>query len=168
MKNHQNKLTIILFTIYLIFLTWIILFKMQFDTNALPYIRSINLIPFGESVIVNGKIYVSEIIDNLLIFIPVGMYIEILAKNQKFYKKIIPILYITLFLEISQYIFHIGATDITDIIMNTSGGIIGILAISILYKIFKNPKKVNKILNILALICTALLMAFLFILIAVN
>lgn len=67
----KNKLLIFLLTIYILILTWIILFKMQLSFVALPYIRSINLIPFAESVIVNGKIYFGEIIDNLIIFIPV-------------------------------------------------------------------------------------------------
>lgn len=164
----KNKILKILLAIYVIIITWIIVFKMQFSMQHLPYIRSINLIPFGESVIVNGKIYLGEIIDNLLIFIPVGLYIGIISKNQKFYKKILPILFLTLIFETTQYILHIGATDITDIIMNTSGGVLGIFIINILHKIFKNEEKVDKILEILALICTVLVVVFISILIIVN
>ncbi len=168
MENKKNKLITILFGIYLIILIWIILFKMQTDLEFLPYIRSVNLVPFGQSVIINGKIDLDEIINNCLIFIPVGIYVEMLARNRKFYQKIIPIFLITLFLEISQFILHIGATDITDIIMNTLGGMIGILSISILYKFFKNREKVNQILSVLALICTVMVVAFLGVLIIVN
>lgn len=168
MENKKNKLITILFGIYLVILIWIILFKMQTDLKFLPYIRSVNLIPFGQSVIINGKIDLDEIINNCLIFIPVGIYIEILGKNRKFYQKIIPIFLITIFLEISQYVLHIGATDITDIMMNTLGGIVGILSICMLYKIFKNREKVNQILGILALICTVMVVAFLGVLMVVN
>ena len=168
MENKKNKLITILFGIYLIILIWIILFKMQTDLEFLPYIRSVNLVPFGQSDIINGKIDLDEIINNCLIFIPVGIYVEMLARNRKFYQKIIPIFLITLFLEISQFILHIGATDITDIIMNTLGGMIGILSISILYKFFKNREKVNQILSVLALICTVMVVAFLGVLIIVN
>lgn len=168
MENQKNKLITILFGIYLIILIWIILFKMQTDLKFLPYIHSVNLVPFGQSVIINGKIDFNEMINNCLIFIPVGIYIEMLGKNRKFYQKIIPIFFITLFLEILQFILHIGATDITDIIMNTLGGMVGILSICMLHKIFKNGEKLNQILSILALICTVMVVAFLAVLIIVN
>lgn len=167
MKN-KNKLTSVLFVIYVIFISWIIVFKMQFSFEHLPYIRSINLIPFGESVIVNGKIYFGEIINNLIVFIPVGLYIAMIWKNKKFIKKVIPIILLTLLYETLQYIFHIGATDITDIIMNSLGGIVGILIINCLYKIFKNSEKVDKILNILATICTLGVACLIIILIVCN
>ncbi len=150
----KNKLPKVLLGIYIILISWIVLFKMQFNFNYLPYIRSINLIPFGESVIINGKIYFGEIINNLIVFIPVGLYIGMIWKDKNFIKKVIPILSLTLIYETLQYILHIGATDITDIIMNTLGGVIGILIINCLYKIFKNSEKVDKVLNILATICT--------------
>lgn len=164
----SKKLTSILLGIYVIIISWIIVFKMQFNFDYLPYIRSINFIPFGESVIVNGKIYFGEIINNLIVFIPVGLYIGMIWKDKKLLKKVIPILSLTLIFECLQYIFHIGATDITDIIMNTSGGVIGILVINCLYKIFKNSEKVDKVLNILATICTIGVIGLITILIISN
>lgn len=166
--KRENRLTSILFILYIILLTWIILFKMQLSFKGLPYIRNINLIPFGESLIVNDKISLKEVFANLLIFIPVGIYINILESDKKIYKKILPIFLLTLFYEVSQYIFHIGASDITDIIMNTLGGLIGLCFVRFLYMVFNNRNKVNKILNIIALICTILLVGFLLLLIIVN
>lgn len=169
-NKQQNKgsLTKLLLAIYVIILTWIIIFKMQFSIEYLPYIRSINLIPFAESVIVNGKIYLKEILYNLIVFIPVGIYIAILWKDKKIYQKILPILLLTLTYESLQYILHIGASDITDILMNSLGGILGIVFINFLYKIFKNNNKVDKALIILATICTLLLLILLITLIIVN
>ena len=54
MKN-ERKVTFILLIIYFVILTWIILFKTQFSVSALPHIRSVNLIPFAESVVITGK-----------------------------------------------------------------------------------------------------------------
>ncbi len=164
----SKKLTSALLGIYVIIISWIIVFKMQFSIDTLPYIRSINLIPFGESVIINGKIYFDEIINNLIVFIPVGLYIEMIWKDKKLLQKIIPVLSLTLIYESLQYVFHVGATDITDIIMNTLGGVTGILIINCLYKMFKNNEKVNKILNILATICTIGLIGLIIILIVAN
>lgn len=164
----SKKLTSILLGIYAIIISWIIVFKMQFSFDSLPYIRSINLIPFGESVIVNGKIYFGEIINNLIVFIPVGLYMGMIWKDKKILKKVVPILSLTLIFECLQYILHVGASDITDIIMNTLGGIIGILVINCLYKIFKNNEKVDKVLNILATICTIGVIGLITILIISN
>lgn len=165
MKN--KRITSILLGIYVIVLTWIIVFKMQLSWTF-PYIRSINLIPFAESVIVNGKIYFAEIFYNLLVFVPIGAYLSMIDKDRKFYQKVIPIFLLSLIYETLQFIFHIGASDVTDIITNTSGGILGILFVNFLYKVFKNNEKVDKILNILAMICTAIIVVFLMLLIIVN
>lgn len=56
--------------------------------------------------------------------------------------------------EILQYIFAIGATDITDLIGNTLGGMIGIGIFYMCYKLFKN--KTDFILNIVTFISTLL------------
>ena len=63
MKN-EKKITVALLIVYLLVLSWIILFKLQFSFSALDHIREINLIPFGGSVIANGKVDFDEIINN--------------------------------------------------------------------------------------------------------
>lgn len=70
----SKKFTMGLLIFYLIVLTWIIIFKLQFSFENLPHIRNINLIPFGESVIINGKMDFGEIIQNALAFIPFGVF----------------------------------------------------------------------------------------------
>ena len=77
MKN-EKKITVTLLIVYLLILSWIILFKLQFSFSALDHIRQINLIPFGSSVISNGKIDFDEIINNAIVFIPVGVYFSLL------------------------------------------------------------------------------------------
>ena len=56
-KRPSKNLTRFLFILYLIVLTWVILFKMELDFSLLKNMndRSINLIPFAESVTINGK-----------------------------------------------------------------------------------------------------------------
>lgn len=81
MKNQKlYKLAIGLFAIYILSLVWIILFKLGSSLTNLPHYRNINLIPFSGSVIVNGKIFLSEIIGNILIFIPF-VYISVFLKD---------------------------------------------------------------------------------------
>ena len=165
-NNRQRNLTRILFAVYFLILVWILLFKMSFSLDELYKNRSINLIPFMGSVIVNGRIYINEIIDNILVFIPIGIYICMLKEDWSILRKISVGFFISLVIEILQFILAIGATDITDLIGNTLGGIIGIGVFYLFSKLFKN--KTNKIINILALIVTILLVSMISILLLAN
>lgn len=164
----KKKITLFLASLYLIILTWIILFKMQFSLEDLYTVRNINLVPFGESVIINGKIDFDEIIDNVIVFIPVGLYFQMLKRNAKIGKKIGIIAGISLTYEIMQYVLAIGATDITDLISNTFGGFLGLGIYEVFYRLCKNEEKTNGILNVLAMIGTALVVAFLLLLVVMN
>ena len=164
--NRQHNLTRILFAVYFLILVWILLFKMSFSIDELYKNRSINIIPFMGSVIVNGRIYISEIINNIVVFIPVGIYVCMLKKDWSILKKISVGFFISLSIEVLQFILAIGATDITDLIGNTLGGIIGIFVFYLLSKVLKS--KTNNIINILALIATILLLGFISILVFTN
>ncbi|MBO3398582.1 VanZ family protein, partial [Clostridium perfringens] len=108
----ERKITIALLVIYLLILSWIILFKLQFSFSTLDHIRQINLIPFSDSVIANGRIDFDEIINNVIVFIPVGVYFSLLFRNKSFLKVIGSVLSISLAYETIQFIFAIGASDI--------------------------------------------------------
>ena len=164
--NRQLDLTRVLFAVYLLILVWILLFKMSFSLDELYKSRSINIIPFMGSVVVNGRIYINEIIDNILVFIPLGIYICMLKEDWSILRKISVGFFISLGIEVLQFILAIGATDITDLIGNTLGGIIGIGVFYLFSKLFKN--KTNKIINILALIVTILLVSMISILLLAN
>nr|UWI51892.1 VanZ family protein [Clostridioides difficile] len=168
MKSKEYNITKGLFVLYIILLTWIILFKMQFDISSLEAmnLRSINLVPFTGSLIVNNRVDISEIILNVAVFVPFGIYLCMLKEKCGFIKKVVPIFITSLSFETLQYIFAIGASDITDLIGNTLGGIIGIVVFMLLSKIFKN--KTIKIINVLALIVTVIVVLFLGLLIIAN
>lgn len=165
MKKEQ-KITLVLLIIYLTILTWIILLKTQFSFSALGHYRSVNLIPFAGSVVINGKMDMDEIVNNFIVFIPVGLYLGMLMPKVPAIKKIAPIFGLSLLYEVIQFIFAIGASDITDLIMNTLGGAIGIFLVFLITKLLK--EKTVKILNIAAIICTIAITAFMALLIGVN
>lgn len=165
MKKEQ-RITTVLLTIYLIILTWIILLKMQVTTEMLPSIRNINLIPYGQSVIVNGRIDFTEIINNAIAFIPVGVYVAMLKPEWSFIKKVLPSVGISLIYEVLQYVFAIGATDITDVINNTIGGIVGVCIAALCFTMFK--EKAYKVLRTLAIIGTVLVCGLIVALIVAN
>lgn len=158
----SKKWTTGLLVFYLIALTWIIIFKLQFSVTNLPHLRNINLIPFGESVIANGRVYINEIIWNLLVFIPYGLFIHILWEDGPLLKQFVPIICTSLLFETVQFIFAIGASDITDVITNTLGGIIGVfVAIGISKVVKKNWVKLINIISLTGGLLLTLLIAIL-------
>src|SRR3954451_16331088 len=157
-----NKVTTVLFIIYLIALFWILLFKLGVRFSYMES-RSVNLIPFSESSISNGKIDFSEIILNVVIFVPLGIYAGVLFKRWTFGIKLFFCFLISLLFEALQFILRIGAFDITDIITNTVGGIIGLIIFKAIEKVFNNSVKAQKFVTIIAAIGTVLMISFLII-----
>jgi len=116
-----------LFVAYLLILLWLVLFKFSYDLIAVIrnfQTRSLNLIPFAYA----NK---SEVISNIIAFIPFGVMLGVNFKQIAFKYKIAVIFAFSLAAEIIQYVLAIGATDITDLIMNTLGGLVGLSAYSV-------------------------------------
>lgn len=153
-SEKRSALTLALFVTYLLALTWLILFKLQFSIAVMDEGRIINLIPLLGSFDHNGVIRFSEIIINILAFIPLGIYICMLKAPWSFVKKILTIVGLTFIFEIIQFIFAIGRADITDFLSNTLGGIIGIGIYALLSKVLNG--RTNKVINVLAAIFTVL------------
>ena len=87
MKRKPNCLATILFLIYLALLVWIILFKLQFSISDLDKVRSINLIPFHYDKEVGAAFHLTEVLENFLIFVPMGIYLQMLLLRTKLYVK---------------------------------------------------------------------------------
>lgn len=142
---NSRKMTFVLFGTYLLFLTWIILFKLDISSTLsdLQYNRinnmgrSINLIPFAGTAIYNGVLDYREIGLNILCFIPFGIYMELLNRQASWLRNVSLILLTSLFYEVLQYMWNIGVADITDILANGLGGAIGIIIMYLLTSIWR-------------------------------
>lgn len=161
-----------LFIAYSAVLVWIILFKFSLSLSDITamlnnQVTSLNLIPFKGSVIVNGKIYFNEIINNVVIFIPLGGILGMIAKRPSFTLKLMFVLGFSLLLETCQYVFGLGAADITDVLANVSGGLIGLIIYDFLELIF--PKgKLDKFLSFIGSLLLVAGTAFIVYLLVIN
>lgn len=160
-NNVTNRLTTVLFIIYLIALYWILLLKLGVQFSYMAN-RKANLIPFNEPLILT-----SENILNVVIFVPLGIYSGILVKRWTFSEKLLLFFLLSLTIEGLQYILRLGAFDVTDIITNTLGGIIGFMIFKGLEKTFNNSVQAQKFINTIAAIGT-LLMILLLVLLKMN
>ena len=163
-NNISNKLTYSLFAVYLIALIWILLFKLGVHFSNMGNSRSINLIPYSDFFILNGKIDYGGMIMNILIFVPLGVYAGILFKRWIVGKKILLFFLVSLIIEGFQFILALGVFDVMDMINNTLGGIIGLMIYVGIDKIFNNSIKAQKFINIIAAIGTLTMIILLFML----
>lgn len=148
MKKNIYYWGIFSFTFYLLLLIWIILFKFQFSFEALyEPTRHINLIPFYYADTSNFQFQLSEIIQNIIIFLPMGVFLCIYDKRNRFIYKFVFIFLCSFILEFCQFVFSIGRADITDLIGNTLGGVLGIFFYKILVKLI--PERIANTLIIL-------------------
>lgn len=159
-------LTSVLFAIYLLALIWLILFKLQFSVPVTKEGRVINLIPLLGSFDGNGVIRFAEVRNNILAFIPLGIYSCMLRAKWPFVKKVLAMVALTLVFEITQFIFAIGRADMTDVLSNTLGGVIGIGIYALFFKLMKG--KTNQFINVLAAVLTIFALLFVTLLLVVN
>lgn len=167
-QTTKNGIKKMLFIIYLIALYEIIVFKLDVPFTNIGYLRNINLMPYNQPLITNGRINFSEIIMNCIIFIPLGIYLEMLYPRKSVIKKILTIAGISLSCEILQYIMAIGASDITDIINNTLGGVIGLFLMHIVLRMFNYSDRVYKVVTTLAAIGTIFMLLLISALVIAN
>ncbi|AIQ12023.1 VanZ family protein [Paenibacillus durus] len=133
-----------LFAAYALFALNIILFKTIPLTalfTAQPVsLRSINIIPFHtigvyftESMDIERAL--TNICGNIVIFAPLGIFISYIDVKRSLGFKACILLMTTLSFEILQYVFALGSSDVDDILLNFTGGLIGIAIYIVLSKI---------------------------------
>lgn len=73
-NNRSKMISYIVFGAYLFLLTWLVLFKFAFTIEEIPHLRQLNLIPFHYETSVAYITHMKEVIYNILIFVPAGVY----------------------------------------------------------------------------------------------
>jgi glycopeptide antibiotics resistance protein len=147
--------------VYTAVLVWLILFKFSVHIAAVLHHdqRSVNLVPFSNASGSSG-----QILDNVLVFIPFGLLLGVNCKRLELWRKLVIVFVFSLTAEVLQYIFAIGASDITDVITNTFGGLVGLAA----YELGSRRIREESLDRFIVLAGTALLAVFLLLLAAVE
>lgn len=148
--------------IYLLLLLWLVLFKFSFDfvgvVESFQH-RGLNLVPFAGI----SRHTIREMIENFIVFIPFGLLLSASFKRVRLWRKLAVIGALSVIVEILQYILAIGLTDITDVIMNTLGGLAGLLIYRTLSKHVDEAKLDGVIAIIVAILLALVLYARLFV-----
>ena len=127
-----------------------------------------NFIPFKEirrfyiyRDVVGIRAFLANLFGNVLAFMPFGFFMPILRlRLRKWYCMLGMTFLLSLMIEITQLLTRVGSFDVDDLILNTSGGILGYLLFYSFIKIEKRQTKRGiyaSAFGIASLICMAVL-----------
>ncbi|SIN79297.1 VanZ family protein [Agromyces cerinus] len=119
-----------LFALYLALLVWVVMWKLEVPYIGIGGLGQVKLVPFVSDDC-NGASAPSEVIANIVLFIPFGLYLGLLAPTWPWWKAACAIAGASLALEVAQYALSVGSSDVTDLITNTAGGLIGLILLAV-------------------------------------
>lgn len=170
----KTIITCVVFFFYILLLIKILLLSRFsiweiFDSQRL-FSGSVNLIPF-QSIIQfmsggteNLKTFAfGNVAGNIIIFVPLGFYLPLFKKDKRIITNLPLIFTVSILVEATQWIFGIGAADVDDILLNTIGGMVGILGYRLFGLIFRNEKRIRTVSAVLSCAGLPVLLYYLFI-----
>jgi glycopeptide antibiotics resistance protein len=148
----EAVLTIVLAIVYAVLLVAIVVLKFPFNGPATDDPRVLNLVPFANSFGGRDGSGWSQVVENILVFVPFGIYLSMVRPGWGFLRRVVVIAATSAAFETIQYAFAIGRADITDVIDNTLGGVIGIALYLLVSKLL--GRRTSRGLNILGIVAT--------------
>ena len=116
---------VVLFGVYLVLLVWIVLWKLEVPYIGGGGLRHIKLVPFV-STAEDGASEPLEVIANVVLFVPFGVYLGLIAPSWPRWRLGGVVAGTSLLFEVTQWVLSVGSCDITDLIVNTAGGLAGL------------------------------------------
>ena len=115
-----------LLAVYVVLLVWLVVFKLHAPHVGDPSERAIKLVPFVRSGDA-GASAAWEVAANFAIFAPLGLYLGILMPAWSWVRLTAVLAATSLALESAQYVLAVGKSDATDVLVNTAGGLAGVV-----------------------------------------
>lgn len=147
-SKKERTITYIVFAVYILLLVWLVLFKFATSIEEIPHLRGVNLIPFHYDK--ENAVHVREVFYNVMVFVPAGFYFSAIFAKKNVFLGTAATALLSFVFEAVQWIFAIGATDITDFITNTVGGFCGMLLFWFMGKVTQKHRMT--IINVLGMI----------------
>ncbi|MFC7491336.1 MULTISPECIES: VanZ family protein [unclassified Knoellia] len=119
----SRRLLAALFVVYLVLLTWVVMWKLEVPSVGGGF-RNVKLTPFVSSN-GDGASQPREVWANLLLFVPFGVYLSLLGPQSSRLRVMLAAAATSMTFEVAQYVLAVGRTDITDVIVNTAGAVVG-------------------------------------------
>lgn len=123
----------ILFVVYILFLLYFLIFSDWYGRSGVMENYHYNLTPFCEIRRFweyrekLGVWSVINLLGNVLVFVPFGFFKPMASKKRSFMGTVFDGIFLSLVVEVFQLFSKVGRFDVDDLILNTSGVILGYL-----------------------------------------
>ncbi|GEK20196.1 VanZ family protein [Cellulomonas xylanilytica] len=114
-----------LFVVYLALLVWAVLWKLEAPWVGVAGERIVKLVPFVATSGA-GASSRSDVVANVALFVPFGLYLGLLAPAWRWWKVAAAAGAASMALEVAQYVLAVGSSDLTDVVVNTAGALVGL------------------------------------------
>jgi glycopeptide antibiotics resistance protein len=129
-RRNRRGLLRVLFATYLALLAWIVVWKLGTPFIGDGGLREVKLVPFVSSAC-NGASAPSEVIANVVLFLPFGVYLGLIAPTWTWWRTTATIAGASVLAETMQFALAVGASDVTDVVTNTLGGLAGLVVVAL-------------------------------------
>lgn len=125
---------------YLLVLVWAVLWKFEVPHIGSGGLRVIKLVPFGADSDATAS-FPLEVAANLVLFLPLGLLLGLLVPRhwpaRTLWWGVAGVsAAVSLALETAQFVLAVGVSDITDVLVNTAGGLAGLGALMLSRRAF--------------------------------
>ena len=156
--------TWVVFVLYLVFL-----FKLLLFSRAPGSERSVNLVPFAtisdylsSSSAGVRRFAIGNVLGNVVVFVPLGAFLPLLRRRIGTRTNLLVVIGTSVAVEIVQGVFGLGAADIDDVILNTLGGLVGIVLIPLARVLLQRWSRLVASMAVLSLMAVPVLLYLLF------
>lgn len=148
-KRKRGFLKWVCFLAYLLFLSYLLFYSAGFDRVEHEHYRY-NLTMFQEIMRYynlgmrtdNWKLFVLNVIGNIVVFMPIGMFLpSLFLRCRNLIFTTILSFEISLCIEVVQLFTKVGSFDVDDLLLNTIGGICGY----IIYMVYRGIKRLQSL-----------------------
>ena len=159
--------TVVIWAVFVVYA--ILLLKLLLFSRTPGSERSLNLIPFAtishylfsDSAATKG-FAIGNVFGNVIAFAPLGAFLPLLRRRTGIWTNLLIVVCTSVAVEIIQGVFGLGASDIDDVILNTLGGLIGILFFTLLRVLLRRWSRVITVMAVLSLLAVPILYYLLF------
>ncbi|WP_033543871.1 VanZ family protein [Planococcus sp. CAU13] len=111
----------------------------EWNTNIVPFHSIYTYITGAQNF--NLNIVIDNTLGNILIFIPLGIFLMLLFRRFNTIGKVAMAAFVlTVSIEITQFFLRVGRFDVDDIILNTLGAVIGAVIYRIAFQTYRFAK----------------------------
>ena len=140
-NSSKKKILWVCFIAYLLFLSYLLFFSRPFgyaEWGDSEYRYNLTLLQeigrYYNLGVNKGSwtLFWTNVVGNVVVFVPLSIFLRLLVKKcKRVFYTILLCLEFSLFAEIIQLVTKVGSFDVDDLLLNTLGGICGIIVLAI-------------------------------------